>query len=194
MHGKQTMGQVAKATGVPQSIISDLERDHELDAEHPATPRKVAYQTVAVLARHYGVSADYLLGLTDDPHRRSAAVDSLGLTPEAVRQLRQVRHFAEMEEEPDGDMHRMQQVLNRFLSSRRFSKFLAFFMLSEKAAEKTRAAQRGLQAQRRAKREGQPLVPVSLADRNSYAYRKYLCLREFEKMLDAFCGADDLEP
>lgn len=84
VNGKETMAQVAQATGVPQSVISDLEKDPNKDADHATKPRKVAYQTVAALAKHYGVSADYLLGLSDDPHRTPSAVDQLGLSPRAI--------------------------------------------------------------------------------------------------------------
>ncbi len=58
-HGKQTQGDVYKATGVPASKIKDLEDDD--------TNRGVDYRSIATLAKHYGVSADWLLGLTTIP-------------------------------------------------------------------------------------------------------------------------------
>ena len=41
-------------------------------------------KTLYKLAKYYNVSADYLLGLTDDPERKPSAVDELGLSPRAV--------------------------------------------------------------------------------------------------------------
>ena len=63
-HGKQTMDEVAKASGVAKSVISNAEADKGLTAD-----------SLEKLAQHYGVSADYLLGLSDirtrDPENRA---------------------------------------------------------------------------------------------------------------------------
>ena len=50
-HGKQTMDEVAAATGISKSLIQALEND---DKE-----RSVGYDKVAALAAHYRVTADY---------------------------------------------------------------------------------------------------------------------------------------
>lgn len=82
-HGKQSMREVERATGVQASMISYLEN---YDAD-----RQVNYQSIITLAEHYGVSADYLLGLSDTP---SIADDSkiaskvTGLTGRAIDRLR----------------------------------------------------------------------------------------------------------
>lgn len=85
-HGKQTMQEVSAATGVAASCIKDLEDD--------AIGRSVGYDKVASLARHYGVSADWLMGLseirTSDPAIR-AICDYTGLTDAAVDILHQLR-------------------------------------------------------------------------------------------------------
>ncbi len=68
-HGKQTLEQVTKATGVSESMISSLESEH--------SDRNVGYKNIIALAKHYGVSIDWLLGQTDviapDPTLRSVA-------------------------------------------------------------------------------------------------------------------------
>ena len=56
-NGKQTMKTVEKAAGVSASCIKDLENDD--------CKREVGYEKIAKLAEHYGVSADWLLGLHD---------------------------------------------------------------------------------------------------------------------------------
>lgn len=57
-HGDQTMEQVHKATGVYASLIKDLEADSERDC---------GYLKIAKLAKHYGVSIDWLLGFVENP-------------------------------------------------------------------------------------------------------------------------------
>lgn len=54
-HGKETTGSVAEATGVSKSTLSEIENDSRVPGA----------KIIAELARHYGVSADYLLGLSD---------------------------------------------------------------------------------------------------------------------------------
>lgn len=81
-HGKQTMSEVAAATGVSQSCISDIENDK---------PRNVGAEDIAKLAKHYGVSADYLLGLSNTPSTDleiKAVCDYTGLSTASVKRLR----------------------------------------------------------------------------------------------------------
>lgn len=54
-HGKETTGAVAEATGVSKSTLSEIENDSRIPGA----------KIIAELARHYGVSTDYLLGLSD---------------------------------------------------------------------------------------------------------------------------------
>lgn len=59
-HGAQSTQEVAKETGVTKSLIEDIEST-------VGRTRNVGYLTVKKLAQHYGVSADYLLGLSNTP-------------------------------------------------------------------------------------------------------------------------------
>lgn len=83
---------------------------------------------------------NYLLGLSDDPQRTPSAVDELGLVPGAVKHLKDVKRFADGEQDLDGDFHRRLSALNSILSDKRFARFLTYFMLAEKAAAETRTA------------------------------------------------------
>ena len=78
-HNKQTMKEVETATGVSASIIQALEDD--------ANTRSVGYDKVARLAKHYGVTSDWLLGLSDakttDKDIR-IAMQHTGLTEENI--------------------------------------------------------------------------------------------------------------
>ncbi len=88
-HGKQTMKAVEQNTGVSASLIKDLEDDN--------STRSVGYDKVAVLAKHYGVSANWLLGLTGDPAIMPSATDELGLKPSVVQML--TKEWAEEKQE-----------------------------------------------------------------------------------------------
>lgn len=84
-HQKQTMDEVATATGVSKSLIQSLEDD--------STNRSVGYDKVAKLAAHYRVTTDYLLGLSDDPFPMPSVVDDLGLSLKAVDAVEQLEMF-----------------------------------------------------------------------------------------------------
>lgn len=66
-----SQGQVAEYAGVSQSTLSDLERGE-------IAPKTV--DALVNLATYFDCSADYLLGLTDDPRRPDRRV----VTPEAL--------------------------------------------------------------------------------------------------------------
>lgn len=59
-HGSQTTREVADAAGITKSLIEDIEST-------VGTPRNVGYLTVKKLAQYYGVSSDFLLGLSGTP-------------------------------------------------------------------------------------------------------------------------------
>ena len=84
-HKKQTMDEVATATGVSKSLIQSLEDD--------SVNRSVGYDKVAKLAAHYRVTTDYLLGLSDDPFPMPSVVDDLGLSIKAVDAIERLEMF-----------------------------------------------------------------------------------------------------
>lgn len=75
-HGSQTMNAVQSATSVSASLIADLENDEK--------DRKVNYIDVATLAKHYGVTTDWLCGLSEDHHTKPCAASELGLSENSV--------------------------------------------------------------------------------------------------------------
>ena len=82
-HGSQTLSQVAEQTGVSKSLISDL--------ENSSSGREVGCSHIVKLANHYGVSVDYLLGLTECASINTelrAVCDYTGLSEKAVKHLR----------------------------------------------------------------------------------------------------------
>ena len=84
VHGNQTTREVAQATGITASLVNDLENDN--------SNRSVGYDKIVKLAMHYGVSTDWLLGLTDAPTMKPSAVDDLGLPPQVVDRIKEMNN------------------------------------------------------------------------------------------------------
>lgn len=82
-HGNQTMKEVKDATGVNQSTIQALEDDE--------ITRSVGYEKVVALAEHYGVSLNWLLGLSsEDPYLKPTSVDELRLSSSVIRKIKKM--------------------------------------------------------------------------------------------------------
>ncbi len=88
-HGKETTSAVAEATGVSKSTLSEIENDK----------RTPGAEIISGLARHYGVSADYLLGLSDVK------------TPDAIAQA--VIAYTGLSEDNVLTLHHMQENLSK---------------------------------------------------------------------------------
>ncbi len=82
-HGPQSVKDVYGATGITKSLIDDLE-------SNVGDPRNVGYLTVKKLAEYYGVSSDYLLGLSGTPSTDKdiqAVCKFTGLSTKAIATL-----------------------------------------------------------------------------------------------------------
>ena len=76
---KLTLAELFEATGIPLSTLQRLEGTEDI---------RVGYQEVAVLARFYDVSADYLFDLTDNRQYRNVEIDTLALSDAAISALK----------------------------------------------------------------------------------------------------------
>lgn len=105
-HGKQTLDEVAAATGVSKANLSAIENDKA---------GSIGADSVAALAKHYGVSADWLLGLTAIP-RADSTMEAIerytGMSETAVKRLSWK------------GMPNKRKTLNRLLSAEDFPAFL----------------------------------------------------------------------
>ena len=75
---KLTLKEVAEKTGIDYSTLSRIENGNV---------KKVGDDVLLKLARFFGVSADFLLGITNVPDKKNYTIEELGLTPEAARNL-----------------------------------------------------------------------------------------------------------
>lgn len=122
-NGKQTMDEVATATGVSKSLIQALEDD--------SVNRSVGYDKVAKLAAHYRVTTDFLLGLSNDPSPIPSVIDDLGLSLKAVDTIEWLKMF----DTPNGQIqfrnassHAL-DILNCLLESQDFHEVMGNLLL-----------------------------------------------------------------
>ena len=76
------ISEVAEATGLSSSALSNYENDEGKDISHRA---------ILALAKFYGVSTDYLLGLTETINHPNADLDALHLSDDMIGLLKSGR-------------------------------------------------------------------------------------------------------
>ena len=184
------LGQLREEKGWSQEELRDkikIERRETITQWENVT-RKVKAEHLLLLCKAFNISADYLLGLSKDEHSdHHIAVDELGLCQEAVDQIKKAKSKADN----DPFFRRMHDALNSMLNDRHFETFLGYFANAEIAAEKERTAKEQSDAVKKTHRL--PKNGDYIKDKDAYSYQKYRCLKEFEKMLDDFCKAKDLD-
>lgn len=89
-NGHQSVKEVSEATGITGSLIDDLEAT-------AGKKRGVSYIKISTLAKHYGVSTDFLCGMTINPYSCKTGrtiqdefmliCDYVGLPPKTVEAL-----------------------------------------------------------------------------------------------------------
>ncbi len=91
-----SLQELAEQTGLSKSALGNYETDDYKD---------IAHKAIVILADFYGVSSDYLLGLTENREQHTFAVDELGLDDDTVDLLRSgklnVRLICEMMNHPE---------------------------------------------------------------------------------------------
>ena len=85
---KLTLSDLAGATGIPLSTLQRTEGQDNV---------RVGYQDIAALAKFYGVSTDYLFGLTDNRQHRHIEVEALRLSDEEIETLKAVNSTTALE-------------------------------------------------------------------------------------------------
>lgn len=89
----KTQEQLAEELGVNSQTIKNYEKAGSPNAQSTSSNSRVnaiagmKIETLYKMAKLFNVSADYLLGLTNDPFPAPRAVDELGLSTEAIQQL-----------------------------------------------------------------------------------------------------------
>lgn len=78
-HGNQKLEQVSAATGISTSALSSYEKDELMDIPH---------SSIVALAKHYHVSTDYLLGLTENRSEGNAELADLSIDDNMIRLLK----------------------------------------------------------------------------------------------------------
>ena len=76
---KMILSELSDVTGIPLSTLQRSEGQDEV---------RIGYQDIATLAKFYGVSTDYLFGLTDNRQHRNVNIDELRLSDLAIESLK----------------------------------------------------------------------------------------------------------
>lgn len=91
---EKNISHVSLSNAIKEKYGIEISRDSLMSYEVSDPNHTKAYKNEGMrveylrcLADFYGVSSDYLLGLTDDPKRQPSAVDSLGFSPEAINMI-----------------------------------------------------------------------------------------------------------
>ena len=75
---KLTLKELSEKTGIDYSTLSRVENGNV---------KKVGDDVLLKLAKFFGVSTDFLLGITNVPDKKNYTIEELGLMPEAARNL-----------------------------------------------------------------------------------------------------------
>ncbi len=91
-----SLQELAEQTGLSRTALGNYETDDYKEISHKA---------IVILADFYGVTSDYLLGLTENRKQHTFAVDELGLDDDTVDLLKNdslnVRLICEMMKHPE---------------------------------------------------------------------------------------------
>ena len=114
-----------EAHGLSQKTLSDelaklgliVRRETITQWENGTRDLKTEY--LAKLSEFFGVSADWLLGLTDAPERTPAAVDELGLSADAVSRLQMLHNVSQVP--PESHRYSRSALLSDLLEGEDFT-------------------------------------------------------------------------
>ena len=153
--------------------------------------RKIKAEHILLLCEAFGISADYLLGLSDDPHRTPSAVDDLGLSPEAIIGIKKIMMV--LEETFRTDITRSLSMLDRILCSDEF--LFTLIHACEAAAEVSNIASMYNSIEDEAKKDmlfAQYRI-YSAGNEEKYSFRRYQAAQCFTNLLDQICGYETVE-
>lgn len=125
-HGLQSTKDVAGEAGITKSLIEDLE-------SNVGNQRNVGYLTIKKLAQYYGVSSDFLLGLSNTPSTKEdirAACKTTGLSDTAIKAIRSMGDI----KFKDKVLHRaeFQRVLSCMFEDPRFLSIILHIIEAER--------------------------------------------------------------
>lgn len=91
-----SLQELSEQTGISRASLGNYETDDY---------KEITHKSIVILANFYGVSSDYLLGLTENRNQHQFPVDELGLDDETVELLKSgklnVRLICEMIKHPE---------------------------------------------------------------------------------------------
>lgn len=85
--------QLRETTGKTQVVIANDLGVKPQTISYYANGREPSYDMLAKIAEYFNVTTDYLIGLTNSPARIPSAADDLGLSQEAIENLREMKKW-----------------------------------------------------------------------------------------------------
>lgn len=154
--------------------------------------RKIKAEHIIPLCEAFGISADFLLGLSKYPRRDPESVEKLGLSKEAVDSIHAIRNNTLSGILPEGCF----EALDQFLKSDLLPAFLAFFSHAQKTARNTREMlEKAIIEQDNPSNGSNPGYDTysALLNQESYPFARYTVVQSFSEMIDIFCNAAEID-
>ncbi len=85
-----------------ENIAKAAEKTRQTVSQYVNGISEPSYETLVKIADYFNVSADYLLGRTEDPNRKPCAADELGLSSEAIAVIKNCKHISYFDDAMEG--------------------------------------------------------------------------------------------
>ena len=121
-NGNQNKKEAAAGAGVTESILSNIEND-DID-------RDVGCSHVIALANYYGVTTDYLLGLSNAPTNDESVISAVSFTGLSVETVNKLNRFKNDESHP----FRI-DMINSLFEKRQIAHLFDIFIRLKKSAD-----------------------------------------------------------
>lgn len=153
--------------------------------------RKVKAEHIVQLCKAFGISADYLLGLSDDPLRTPSAVDDLSLSPEAIIGIKRIKMISEETFKPDITV--ILSMLDRILCSDEFLSALIYVCEAAAEVSKTVSMYNTIEDEAKKNMLFAQYRLLSADNEEQYLFKRFQATQRFTNLLDIICDYEAIE-
>jgi len=153
--------------------------------------RKIKAEHILLLCEAFGISADYLLGLSDDPLRTPSAVDDLSLSPEAIIGIKRIKMISEETFKPDITV--ILSMLDRILCSDEFLSALIYVCEAAAEVSKTVSMYNTIEDEAKKNMLFAQYRLLSADNEEQYLFKRFQATQRFTNLLDIICDYEAIE-
>jgi transcriptional regulator with XRE-family HTH domain len=153
--------------------------------------RKIKAEHILLLCEAFGISADYLLGLSDDPYRTPSAVDDLSLSPEAIIGIKRIKMISEETFKPDITV--ILSMLDRILCSDEFLSALIYVCEAAAEVSKTVSMYNTIEDEAKKNMLFAQYRLLSADNEEQYLFKRFQATQRFTNLLDIICDYEAIE-